>query len=54
MAKEKAKEFIKFLKDNPEVVEKMKGFTPDELKDAAEDLKKEGEDLSEVEPHFPV
>lgn len=53
MSKEKAKEFIKYLIDNPEVAEKMKGFTQEHLKDAAEELKNEGKVPDDIEPHFP-
>jgi len=38
MSKQKAKEFLEYLTDNPEVAEKMSGFTLDELKEAVEDL----------------
>lgn len=43
MSKEKAKEFLKHLKDNPELIEKMKGFTKEHLKEAAKELKDSGE-----------
>jgi len=53
MAKEKAKEFLEHLVDNPDLVEKMKGFTKQELNDAMLDLKKSGRVKSEDEvlPH---
>ena len=54
MSKEKAKEFIKYLIDNPEVTEKMKGFTQEDLKDAAEELKGEGKVPDIIESHFPA
>jgi len=42
MSKEKAKEFLEHLKNNPELMEKMKGFTGEEFKEAVEELKTEG------------
>jgi len=53
MAKEKAEAFLQHLLDNPQLVEKMKGFTKDELDDAMKDLKKSGKvkEDSEVLPH---
>jgi hypothetical protein len=53
MSKEKAKEFIKYLRDNQHVTEKMKGFTLDELKEAADDLKKDGTITDEDMAHYP-
>lgn len=52
MSKENAKEFIKYLLDNPEVADKMKGFTHLDLKDAAEELKDESNQL-DLDHHFP-
>lgn len=43
MSVDNAKEFIRYLIKNPGVVEKMKGFTQEELKTAHESLVKEGE-----------
>jgi hypothetical protein len=37
MSINKAKEFVEYLKTNPDVAEKMSGFTLDELKNAIED-----------------
>jgi hypothetical protein len=51
MSKEKAKEFLKYLVENPELAEKMKGFNLDHLKEAAEEMKDEGGE--EIAPHFP-
>lgn len=42
MAKERAKEFLEHLLTNPKTVEQMKGFTVDDMRSAAEELKKEG------------
>ena len=43
MSKQKAKEFLEYLTDNPEVAEKMSGFTLDELKEAVDELIKKGD-----------
>lgn len=42
MAIDKARKFLENLLDNPQMVEQMKGFTVDDMKMAAEELKKEG------------
>ena len=42
MAKEKARGYLEHVMKNPELIEKMKGFTQEELKEAFEDLKKDG------------
>lgn len=49
MSVEKAKELLLFLNKNPELTEKMKGFTFEELKEAAEELKKEGKNLDFID-----
>lgn len=43
MSKEKAKEFLKHLKDNPELIDKMKGFSKGHLKEAAKEMKDSGD-----------
>jgi molybdopterin-biosynthesis enzyme MoeA-like protein len=54
MAKEKAKAFLEHLMQNPELMDKMKGFSQDELKEALEDLQKEGKvpENEEMIPHL--
>ncbi len=52
MSKAKAKEFLTYLIEHPEAIEKMKGFTHEELKDAALDLKGEGREVGNIEPHL--
>jgi hypothetical protein len=42
MSKQKAREFLEYLQKNPELLDKMKGFTMDELKEAGEELRNEG------------
>jgi hypothetical protein len=56
MSKEKAKEFVEHLKKNPELVEKMKGFTQEDLKDAIDEMKTDGSvsDSEEILPHLVV
>jgi DNA-binding transcriptional MerR regulator len=53
MSKDKAKEFLLYLKKHPKVAEKMKGFTLEEIKEALEDLKNEGKikEDDELLPH---
>jgi hypothetical protein len=56
MSKDKAKAFLEHLMENPELTEKMKGFTQEELKDALAELQKEGK-IKEDEnliPHYTV
>ena len=43
MAKEKAHSFLEHLMKNPDLLEKMKGFSVEELKEAAQEKKKSGE-----------
>ncbi|OGV47994.1 MAG: hypothetical protein A2017_02525 [Lentisphaerae bacterium GWF2_44_16] len=38
MSKEKALEFLKFMETNKEIQEKMSGFTPEELDEAANEI----------------
>jgi hypothetical protein len=54
MAKEKAKEFLEHVMKNPELKEKMKGFTLQDLRDAHEDLLNEGaiEEENRIIPHL--
>jgi hypothetical protein len=54
MSVEKAKELLQFLIKNPDITEKMKGFTHEELKEAAEELKKEGKKLDFFNPSFVI
>ena len=56
MSKEKAKDFLKYLKDNPDVADKMKGFTLEEFKEAADEYKAElsSQGEEDFEPHFPT
>jgi len=51
MSVDKAKDFLTYLMDNPDVAEKMKGFTHGELKQAAEMLKDSGDLPDEYEDH---
>lgn len=53
MAKEKAKEFVEHLLDNPGLVTKMQGFTQEEFGEAVSDLKSEGriKESDEILPH---
>ena len=53
MAKEKAKEFLEYMQNNPDVIEKMKGFTLEELNEAHEEMKNEGsiQEDDELVPH---
>jgi len=54
MAKDKAKEFLNHVMENPELKEKMKGFTLQDLRDAHEDLLKDGtiEEDNKIIPHL--
>ena len=52
MAKEKAQKFLDHLKENPALLEMMKGFTQEELKSAIADYKKQGK-LKEDELSVP-
>ena len=52
MSKDKAKAFIQYLKEHPEVMEKMQGFTQEEFKQAAQEhLDESG---GNIEPHYPI
>lgn len=42
MSQEKAKEFLDFLMKNPDLVDKMKGFTQEEFKEVVEELRNDG------------
>ena len=42
MSKEKARAFLEYLLEHTELAERMKGFTQEHLRMAAEDLTKEG------------
>jgi hypothetical protein len=42
MSKVKAEEFVAYLTDHPEFMEKIKGFTMEELKEAIDDSKRSG------------
>lgn len=53
MSVRNAKKFIEYLEENPEVMEKMKDFTMEELKQAAEEKKKE-EGNTLPQSHFPI
>jgi len=50
MSIDKAKEFLKFLQENPDVAERMQGFTLEELQEAAKTLKSEGQQI----PLMPI
>ena len=55
MSVEKAKEFLRYIHKNPEVIEKMKGFTHEDIRAAAEELKKEGITIPEnTSPFYPI
>jgi hypothetical protein len=55
MSVEKAKEFLRYIHKNPEIIEKMKGFTHEDIRAAAEELKKEGITIPEnTSPFYPI
>ena len=51
MAFENAKKFLEHIMTHPES-KKLFDFTPKELKQAADELKKEGKDTPEIGPDF--
>ncbi|UCH93038.1 MAG: hypothetical protein JSV88_22480 [Candidatus Aminicenantes bacterium] len=52
---EKAKEFLTFLTKNKKVAEKMKGWTLEDLRQAADELKADGiEPDPNFNPHYPI
>ncbi len=42
MGKDKAKAFVQHLLDNPDLKDKMKGFTQEDLKEAVDEMVKDG------------
>ncbi|MGD2091094.1 MAG: hypothetical protein PVH61_33270 [Candidatus Aminicenantes bacterium] len=53
MSKKKAEEFVDYLAKHPDLVEKMKGFTHEEFKDALTKKIKSGDikEEKELNPH---
>ncbi|MDP4178194.1 MAG: Nif11-like leader peptide family natural product precursor [Bacillota bacterium] len=56
MSVESAKDFLKYVENNPEIAEKLKNFTIDELKQAVNELKLSSvaENLNSARPILPI